>query len=307
MLDPVLTYDSTPFAQSTAATPDARKDDGRTVVIGPLSCDRYLDEGIVLPGGGALNMAYHWSQLLMSFTLLSRIGDDCPELFRAFLDRHHITTNEQLVTTGVSASIDIEVQADRDVSMNNFVEGVWSSFHFSPEEHAQVVAAQRLHLVLVEPVVQEFLQVAPLWPLTSRAVSVDFLSFRRWSIERFVEVMACADIGFIGWPHAPDDRRVAALRDAAFALERLVIMTLGDKGVLVFDGRNQAHHSEHVRIVSQRVTGTTVGCGDAFIAAFLAACWDGASVRAAVEAGCVQGALTTQFQRPLPDDAYGIT
>jgi pfkB family carbohydrate kinase. len=48
-----------------------------------------------------------------------------------------------------------------------------------------------------------------------------------------------------------------------------------------------------------------VGCGDAFIAAFLATLWHGADLIEAVEAGKMAGAAATAWRRPLPDGAYG--
>jgi sugar/nucleoside kinase (ribokinase family) len=53
------------------------------------------------------------------------------------------------------------------------------------------------------------------------------------------------------------------------------------------------------------VTGTTVGCGDAFIAYFLAEWWAAGDLQAAAERGKVGGALPTAWIRPLPDQAYG--
>ena len=57
------------------------------LLLGPASLDRWLDEDRILPGGGALNMAYHWSRLGQPFTLLTRIGDDHPDLFLNFMHR----------------------------------------------------------------------------------------------------------------------------------------------------------------------------------------------------------------------------
>src|SRR4029079_16852281 len=54
------------------------------------------------------------------------------------------------------------------------------------------------------------------------------------------------------------------------------------------------------------VHGTTVGCGDAFIAWSLAATGDDleGDLLAAVERGKVGGAAATAWLRPLPDEAY---
>ena len=34
-----------------------------TLLLGAVSLDRYLPDGPVLPGGGALNIAWHWRSL----------------------------------------------------------------------------------------------------------------------------------------------------------------------------------------------------------------------------------------------------
>ena len=53
------------------------------------------------------------------------------------------------------------------------------------------------------------------------------------------------------------------------------------------------------------VRGTTVGCGDAFVAGFLAAWREIPDVRRAIGAGAGPGAAATAWRRPLPDEAYG--
>ena len=42
-------------------------------------------------------MAWQWRRAGVPFRLVSRVGDDRPEVFRAFLDRHGIPTEPSLV------------------------------------------------------------------------------------------------------------------------------------------------------------------------------------------------------------------
>ena len=98
------------------------------------------------------------------------------------------------------------------------------------------------------------------------------------------------------------DPVLAGVRDVAFSQGKLVVVTLGSDGVQVFDGRNRSE--QFVPVQAVEVRGTTVGCGDAFVAAFLAAWWRGADVLTAVEAGKSAGAAATEWPRPLPDQAY---
>ena len=66
-----------------------------------------------------------------------------------------------------------------------------------------------------------------------------------------------------------------ALREVAHALGRLIVVTFGAQGVWAFDGRPGGEDA-FVPVVAVPVRGTTVGCGDAFVAGFLAAWRDGA-------------------------------
>ncbi len=277
-----------------------------TLLLGPASIDRYLAEGRTLPGGGALNMAYHWSRLGLPFRFLTRIGDDDPELFLRFLRRHGIEHDPSIVTSGRSASIDIVIEDDRQPWMDNFVEGVWSDYRLTDEEQATLTAAERLHVVLVDAAAHELHRLAAAGVLHDVAVCGDFLSFRHYTVERFAATMALLEVGIVGWPGEVDSPVLDGMRDVAFALGRLVVVTLGARGVRVFDGRGEP--TEHfVPVEAVPVIGTTVGCGDAFVAAFLANWWRTADPLAAVEAGKAAGAAATAWLRPLPDDAYVLS
>ncbi len=83
--------------------------------------------------------------------------------------------------------------------------------------------------------------------------------------------MADVDIGFVGWPGGLDDDVVHGIRAVAHDLGRLVVVTFGAHGVRVFDGRPDGDGDRFVPVEAVPVRGTTLGCGDAFIAGFLEA------------------------------------
>ena len=279
--------------------------DGPTsnLLLGPASVDRYLAQGVVLPGGGALNMAYHWSRFGLQFHFLSRVGDDHPELFIRFLNRHHIAHSPTLVAHGASPSIDIVIEADLQPHMDNFVEGVWSGFRLTEDEEALLAAADRMHVVLVDAAAAEVHRLGDAHVLDGVSVSGDFLSFRHYTLDRFASTMGYLDLGIIGWPGAADAPVLAGVRTIAFELGKLVIVTLGSRGVLVFDGRGEPSE-RFIPVTAVPVLGTTVGCGDAFVAAFLAGWWSGGGLIESVAAGKAAGAAATATVRPLADDAY---
>ncbi|CAN5480181.1 hypothetical protein BH10ACT2_BH10ACT2_19900 [soil metagenome] len=288
------------------------------ILWGPASVDRYIDHAhadgpqavhyTALPGGGALNMAYHWSELGLPFHFLSRIGDDLPDLFNAFFRRHGIECSPSLVAHGPSASIDIRFGADRQPWMDNFVEGVWTGFHLTDAEETLIRSARRLHMVLVDPVADELDRLGDAGALAHLDASGDFLDFRHFDVERFEGTMRWLNTAFIGWPGAIDDPIIAGVRDVVRRAKRLAVITMGSRGVEIVDARDEAAADRVISVTAVDVQGTTVGCGDAFIAAFLAHWWRSdqtpRDLDAAVSAGAALGAAATAWQRPLPDEAY---
>ncbi|HYO44257.1 MAG TPA: carbohydrate kinase family protein [Candidatus Limnocylindrales bacterium] len=276
-----------------------------SLLLGAASLDIYLGRELVLPGGGVLNMAWHLREEADPWHLLTRIGDDRPAAFLEFLARHGIAYSAgSIVGRGPSASIDIAIQPDLQPHMDNFVEGVWASYRATVAEERLIAGARRLHLVLVEGAIRELDRLAASGLPGQLEVSADFLGFRHYTVDRFASTMRAVDVGFVGWPGALDNPVVAGLRGVAHDLGRLVVVTLGSRGIQVFDGR-PGGEDRFLPVVPVEVRGTTVGCGDAFVAAFLRAWRRTPDVLAAVEAGKVAGAAATAWRRPLPDGAYG--
>ena len=274
------------------------------LLFGALSLDIHRPDGPTLPGGGVLNMAWHLRQQDVPFRLLTRIGDDRPRLFLDLLDRQGIPyLADSIVGRGASASIDVTIQPDRQPFMDHFVEGVWADLRWTAEEAGTVARARRLHAVLVEGAIAELERQAADGALGHLEVSADFLGFRHYTVERFARTMRHVDLGFVGWPGGPDDPDVARLAAIARDLGRRLVVTFGSQGILLVDGRGGAPDVV-VPVTPVEVRGTTVGCGDAFIAWFLAAYWGAGDLVAAAEHGKIGGALATRWERPLPDDVY---
>jgi sugar/nucleoside kinase (ribokinase family) len=279
-----------------------------TLLLGTISLDRYLASGDVLPGGGVLNMAWHWTGFGRPFRILTRVGTEDGEPIAAFLGRHAIKTvaRDQLAAPGRSSSIDIEILPDRQPHMDNFVPGVWDHYRLTAREREGLAAAGRLHVVLVEGAITELARLAGDGALSGIAVSADFLGFRHYTVERLATTMGHVDLGFIGWPGDEDDPWVIGMREVTLDLRRVLVVTMGSRAVRVFDGRpgRERDRDRRFAVRAVEVAGTTLGCGDAFIAWFLDELWRSHDHAAAVERGMMGGALATAWPRPLSDDAY---
>src|SRR5690242_15549491 len=145
-------------------------------------------------------MAWHWRRDGdVPFELLTRVGDDHPGIFRAFLDRHAIPHTPELVTPGGSCSIDIVIRPDLQPHMDNFVEGVWADYALTANEVRRMRGAGRVHLVLVEGAIRALDALAAAGALDGIEVSADFLGFRHYTPERFATTMRHVGLGFVGW------------------------------------------------------------------------------------------------------------
>ena len=277
-----------------------------TLLLGALSLDRYRPDGPVLPGGGALNVAWHWRSLGLPFRLITRVGDRDADMFLDMLDRHGIDygSRASVVRDGPSASIDIEFLPDRQPWMDHYVQGVCEDLRLTPGEERRLRGAKRLHGILVEGVIAELTRLGEAGLLDGVEVAADFLGFRHYTPDRFADTMRWVDVAIVGWPGNPGDDGVAALSRIVTDLGKRLVVTFGSRGVLLVDGAAEVPETL-VPVEPVPVTGTTVGCGDAFIAYLLAEWWVSGDLRAAAEHGKVGGVLPTTWVRPLPDDAYG--
>ncbi|MGB0730329.1 MAG: PfkB family carbohydrate kinase [Ilumatobacteraceae bacterium] len=275
-------------------------------LVGPASIDRYLDEAIDLPGGGALNMAYHWRSAGHPVTLLSRVAKDHSSSFDRFVSTHGITVTDGWHAIGDPCSIDIRIADDRQPFMDGFVEGVLSEFHPNPVEVDAIVDGTPTHFVLVDVIdaALHAIAVDRKADASNARWTGDFLGFRHMTGERFSATMAHLELGIVGWPGNPDDPEVSELAARAADLGRVLVVTFGSKGVLTVDARGTDRIDTWLDVDARQVIGTTIGCGDAFAAAALSTWFRTGNLAAAVTAGRHLGAVATEWDRPLPDAAY---
>lgn len=275
-------------------------------LVGPASVDRYVDEGLALPGGGALNMAWHWRAAGHDVELISRVaaGEGAP--FDDFVGRHGIEVTTDWHTPGAPCSIDIRFADDRQPVMDGFVEGVLAGFRLSPAEATSILDGTPTHFVLVDVVDAAVHAVGtdPALDTSATRWTGDFLSFRHMTADRFSATMAHLELGIVGWPGDPDDALVAELAGRCAELGRRLIVTFGARGVLAVDATGTDRVDRWFDVDARPVLGTTVGCGDAFAAAALSTWFGTDDLVAAVEAGMRLGADATGWRRPLPDRAY---
>lgn len=271
---------------------------------GVVCLDHYTDTDQLLPGCGILHNAYHLQQLGAAPLLITRLGSDDGAVIEQFLNRHHIAVHpDQLLTPGSCARIEVAVDASGEARVYDFTPGVWADYRLTPAQELCLAAAQHLHIVLTAPVLGEFRRLCALKTLNRPLVSADFLALYDFDAASFSETVGCVDVAFVGWQGALEAPLLQELVRAVQAADALGVFTLGERGVLVCEPQ-RAPRLERIEAVS--VTGSTNGCGDAFISYFLDEYWRSRNLDNALARGKQGGALATTWRRALPDAAYGV-
>jgi len=281
----------------------------QNVLFGLVCRDIYTHTAEARPGCGLLHNAFHLQKLGSRPLLLTRLGRDDATLFLEFFRRNNIAVlPDALIANGASPSIKITVQPTGEAVMSAFSPGVWHNFRLHPAEEAALARARHVHSVLVAGVTPHLLQLSRAGTLSGALVSADLLSFRNFTVESFAQLLPHLDVAFIGWKGDAADPTLAEIRQVTAQHSALVVVTLGERGVQVFDSRTPgAFRSPFFAVQPVAVTHNTNGCGDAFIAHFLHEYWRSRNLAQAVEQGKIGGAHATRWPHALPESAYGQT
>jgi sugar/nucleoside kinase (ribokinase family) len=273
------------------------------VLWGVVCLDHYTATNNFLPGCGILHNAYHLQQLGATPRLLTRLGAGDAETITHFLAAHQIdVVTNNLLAPGRCARIEVAVDAAGGARVYGFDPGVWANYRLSPDEEQRLTAARHLHVVLTAPVIAEFMRLGAQGSFADTLVSVDFLALYDFDESSFAAALRYVDVAFVGWQGAIDDPRLQTLAQAASTTGTLAIFTLGERGLLLCEP-GSAPRLEPVQAVA--VTGSTNGCGDAFISYFLAEYWRSRDLTLALDRGKYGGALATTWRYALPEGAYG--
>lgn len=274
----------------------------QNILYGVVCLDIYEDVGVMRPGCGILHNAYHLRQLGCDFTLVTRTGERHSDVLLDFFKRNDIPVlANQVVTAGEPTSIRIHFTPAGDAFFTDYREGVWTDFHLTEAEERLLTRADHLHTVAVPGVVPEWTRLHQAGRLEHTLVSADFLNLEHMSLDEFARLAGQTNLAFVGLRCEPDDPRIRQVQEILIAQQTLGIMTFGARDVLLVDG----YEIGRFPVQPVPVRGSTNGCGDAFIAYFLADYWRHHDVEHAIARGMVGGALATEWVFALPGEAYG--
>ena len=223
--------------------------------VGDNVVDVYPSLGLMFPGGNAVNVAVSAHRAGIDASYLGVLGSDAAgRAVRISLESEGISLDRLRVLPGPNAYCTIDlVDGDRRFGLSDI--GV-SRFDLDNDDLAFLATADLVHTgdtSMIEGQVRDIAVVAP--------VSFDFAEQPE---EYWRSLVDCVSIATFSASHLSDEDASDFAREVYALGPRIVLVTLGGRGALVYDGE-QIYFSR-----SSVIPVDTLGAGDSLIGAFLA-------------------------------------
>jgi fructoselysine 6-kinase len=249
----------------------------RLLAIGDNCIDNYTELGRRFPGGNALNVAVYAQRIpgVESYYIGVMGTDEAGDYMIDQMRREGLSTEGVIRLPGESAISTILIR-DGDRVFANYVEGVQKDAKFPSNLLPKVRTYDLVHFS-----VWGFGRNHIPWIKSGNHPILSF-DFSNQLQHEALSVLPHLDYSFFSGKELltkgldPEVR----LRELKARTPGIVVMTLGEHGSLVFDGKKMYKgEARPVEVVD------TLGAGDSYIAAFLCARLKGASIQSAVEEG----------------------
>ena len=226
------------------------------VAVGDNVVDRYVDRGVMYPGGNAVNVAVHARRCGARSAYVGAIGTDAAG--RAVLDAlvaEGVGTHLVRVVDGPNAYAEVRV-VDGNRVFGHGDPGI-SRFTLTDRDLAAVAGADITHTGECSMVEDQLADLA----LAAGRLSFDF-SERPWPyVEKYARH---AQVAIRSCPGATPEEAAAEAKRLQELGPSFVAVTIGAEGAVLLDRKGLAHaRPEPAPVVD------TLGAGDAFIARLL--------------------------------------
>lgn len=226
------------------------------LTLGDNVVDRYLERGVLYPGGNAVNVAVHGRRCGAGAAYIGAVGTDLAG--RAVLDAlvaEGVDTSMLRIVEGPNASADVRV-VDGNRVFDHGDPGV-SRFLLTPADFAAVAAATIVHTGECSMVEGQLADISAAAPRLS-------FDFSERPHDYIAEYAPLVDIAIRSLPFATVAEAVDEARRIRDFGPSLVAVTMGAGGAVALQGEQVMHAQAPATPVVD-----TLGAGDAFIGRLL--------------------------------------
>lgn len=238
----------------------------RVLGLGDNIVDRFVDRGVEYPGGNAVNVAVFARQLGAEAAYLGVFGDDEQGRFvRQAIEDCGVDTSRSSVRPGPNGVTEIEtVDGERRFLGWNHGGVTLSDPVVLGEEDVRYAAGFSLiHSSAYSGIIPELPKLAS----TRTLRSYDFSSEPEYRAAEYLDAVGpWIDLALVSLGGMSRTDTWAELRRIASHGPSLVLGTQGDDGAVLFDG-DAYYYSDAAPVPGPFVD--TMGCGDAYVSAFV--------------------------------------
>ncbi len=279
--------DSRSWLRSLAGRPRS------VATVGDNCVDIYRSSGRTVVGGNAVNVAIDLAHAGLPATFFGRVGADEDGRRIATTLLKAGAASRETVTDAPTCRAFLEVAEDGTTTLV----GTEGNCDYARLDEPELAALEGFGIVYMKGVAEADAAIAAL-RVRGVVTAYDYSTFHEET------GTAAADIAIYSVEDDDLDGILTLLRRAASRGARLAIATRGSQGAVgLFDGEVIETPAHAVEVVD------TIGAGDAFAAALLAALLDGEPVLEALRAGAREGSLTCTFEgawrSPALNEALG--
>lgn len=238
----------------------------RVLGLGDNIVDRFIDRGVEYPGGNAVNVAVFSRQLGAEAAYLGVFGDDAHGRFvRGAIEESGVNTSRSPVRPGPNGVTEIET-VDGERRFLGWNEGgvtISDPLVLDDDDVRYAAGFHLIHSSAYSGVVPELSKLGA----TRSLRSYDFSSEPEYRTPEYLDTVGpWIDLALVSLGPLPRTETWSELRRVASHGPSLVLGTQGAGGAVLFDGEAY-YYSDAVPVTGPFVD--TMGCGDAYLSAFV--------------------------------------
>ncbi|MDN4597791.1 PfkB family carbohydrate kinase [Leifsonia virtsii] len=238
----------------------------RVLGLGDNIVDRFVDRGVEYPGGNAVNVAVFARQLGAEAAYLGVFGDDEQGRFvRQAIEDCGVDTSRSSVRPGPNGVTEIEtVDGERRfLGWNQGGVTISDPVRIGEDDKRYIAGFSLVHSSAYSGVIPELPKLAE----TRTLRSYDFSSEPEFRTPEYLDAVGpWVDLALVSLGSMSRTDTWAELRRIASHGPSLVLGTQGDDGAVLFDG-DAFYYSDAAPVPGPLVD--TMGCGDAYVSAFV--------------------------------------
>ena len=256
----------------------------QVIGVGDNTVDRYLDLGMMFPGGNAVNVAVLTHRYGHPASYLGWLGDDAHgRLILDALCAEQVDTSRCRVVQGPNAHNVVSL-VDGERIFGAYDHGVCAQIALTEEDLDFIGQHDLVHTSTYSHLERDIERLSAVSPF----LSCDFAD--RSDPEYFSSFLPWINFALVSYPGYSVSETEDLMRWMLAQGPEVVLITRGAEGAMASDGR-QIHRQG---IVETEVV-DTLGAGDAFAARFLVEYLCGASIPNALEAASTSAAETCSY------------